>query len=138
MALDLVSATSDGVFALLDAAIGADVAEVTTNPKPIDPKDTSERQFVIIGDIDSTNEGGKHEQLERITVQIIVVYRGRQRSKLHALMHLVRDTLEYATPAIDGVEFGEIAWTGSAASPAGADGVTHAGAVEFDLFVEPA
>lgn len=138
MAIDLLSAASDGFFALLDAAIGADEAIVTTNPPQLDPADKSERRFVIIGDIDVEDAGGKGEQLERISVQIIVVYRGRQRSALHALMHRVREALEGAVPAIAGVAFGSIDFVGASSSPPARDGVTHAGIIEFEVNGEPA
>ncbi|WP_422058615.1 hypothetical protein [Sphingomonas sp.] len=136
--VDLVSAASDGFIALLDAAIGPEIAEVTTNPTPIDPSDTSDRRFVIIGEIDSSSEGGKGEQAELLSVQVIVVYRGTQRSALHALMHQVRVALDGNVPDVAGVEFGAIEWRGAASSPAGADGITHAGIIEFEVFGEPA
>lgn len=138
MSIDLFSAASDGCFALLALAITAGDIEVTTNPEQIEPTDTDERQYVLIGDIDSENEAGKGEQLERLTVQIIVIYRGQQRWKLHQLMHLVRQALDDATPEIAGVAFSSITWKGATSSPAGTDGITHAGAIEFELFAEPA
>lgn len=138
MSIDLFSAASDGCFALLAAAIVDDGIEVATNLEPIDAEDTAERQYILIGDIDSENEAGKGEQLERLTVQIIVIYRGQQRWKLHGLMHLVRQALDDATPEITGVAFSSITWKGATSSPAGTDGITHAGAIEFELFAEPA
>ncbi|AJP72929.1 tail completion protein gp17 [Sphingomonas hengshuiensis] len=138
MTIDLISAASDGVFALLDAAIDPAIAEVATNPRQIEPTDTAERRFVLLGDIDSESLGGKDEQLERITVQIVVVYRGRQRSELHALMHLAREALEGARPAIAGVDFGSIDFAGASSSPPARDGVTHAGILEFEVTAEPA
>jgi hypothetical protein len=136
--VDLLSATSDGVFALLDAAIGSDAVEVTTETPQLEPGDTTERQFVLIGDIDVGNDGGKGEQAERITVQVVVIYRGTQRSKLHALMHQVRVALEDQVPAIAGVQFGSIDWAGGASSPSARDGITYAGIQEFEVNAEPA
>lgn len=136
--VDVLSAASDGFFALLDAAIGADDVEVTTNPKPLAPGDTTERRYVIIGDIDADEQGGKGEQLEIVSVQIQVVYRGTQRSKLHALMHQVRLVLDGAMPVVAGVDFGSIAYLAAASSPAARDGITHAGVVEFEVQAEPA
>lgn len=138
MTVDLISAASDGFFALLDGAIDADQAEVATNPTPIDPKDTTERQFVVIGEINSDDEGGKDEQLEKLSVQIAVIYRGTRRSLCHALMHQVRIACEHQVPDIPGVAFNKIRWVGATASPAAQDGITHAGIVEFEVFAEPA
>lgn len=137
-AIDMISATSDGAIAMLTAAIDDDVAEVTTNPDQIDPTDTTERQFVIIGDIDSDNEGGKGEQLELITFQIVVVYRGRQRWKMHVLMHLVRIAIEGIAPQATGAVFQPARWLGAKSSPQGADGITHAGIVEFEVYAQAA
>lgn len=137
-AIDLISATSDGAIALLTGAIDEDVAEVTTNPDQIDPTDTTERQFVIMGDIDSDNEGGKGGQLELITFQIVVVYRGRQRWKMHVLMHQVRLALEDNAPEAVGAVFQRVRWLGAKSSPQGADGITHAGIVEFEVYAEAA
>jgi len=136
--IDLLSAASDGIFSLLDATIGADVAEVTTETPHWEPGDTGERQIVLIGDIDAGNEGGKDEQAERLTVQVVVIYRGTQRSKLHALMHRVRIALEHQVPTIAGVEFGSIDWNGAASSPPARDGITHAGIQEFEVTANPA
>lgn len=138
MKIDLLSAASDGVFALLDAAIGADVAEVATNPEQRDPGDAADRNVVMLGDIDTDNVAGKGEQCERITIEIIVIYRGNQRSQLQALMHLVREALEDAMPVVAGVEFGSIDFLGAASSPPATDGVTHAGIVTISLEAEPA
>lgn len=138
MTVDLLSAASDGFFALLDAAIDAADAEVATNPTPIEPGDTSDKRFVLIGDIDSEDKGSKDEQLELLTVQIVVIYRGTQRSELHALMHRARMALDGATPIVAGIEFGAIAFQGAASSPPASDGLTHAGLLEFEIFAEPA
>lgn len=137
-AIDLISPTSDGVFALLDAAIDASVAEVATDPTPIEPGDTSERRFVIIGDIDSEIRGAKGEQAELLTVQIVVVYRGTQRSQLHSLMHLVRNALDGETPSAPGVAYGSIEVVGAASGSTGSDGLTRAGIIEIEVFAEPA
>ncbi|MCP3729254.1 DUF3168 domain-containing protein [Sphingomonas sp. MG17] len=138
MAIDLLSAASDGFFALLDAAIDASTAEVTTNPEPRDPADQSDRRVVMLGEIESENVAGKGEQAERITVEVIVIYRGNQRSQLQALMHLVRDGLEDAVPAIAGVIFQSIDYLGAASGPPSTDGVTHAGLITFAVEAEPA
>ena len=94
MIVDLISAASDGFMALLAGGIDDSVADVGTNPEPIDPSDETERQFILLGDIDSDREGGKGEQLERLTVQVITIYRGTQRWKLHELMHQARVLLD--------------------------------------------
>lgn len=138
MAIDLLSAASDGVFALLDTAITPDVAEVATNPEQREPGDAADRNVVMFGDIESENVAGKGEQCERITMEIIVIYRGNQRSQLQALMHLVRDALEDAVPVIAGVIFQSIDFLGAASSPPATDGVTHAGIVTISLEAEPA
>lgn len=136
--VDLLSAASDGFFALLDAAIGADVAEVTTETPQLDPGDPSERQFVLIGDIDAGPAGSKGDDLKLISVQIVVIYRGTQRSKLHALMHKVAAALTGAVPAIAGIGFHAIEFAGSASGPPARDGVTYAGLLEFEVYAEPA
>lgn len=138
MKVDLLSAASDGVFALLDAAIGAEIAEVATNPEQREPGDATDRNVIMLGDIDVENVAGKGEQCERVTIEIIVIYRGNQRSQLQALMHLVREALEDAVPTIAGVQFESINFIGAASSPPATDGVTHAGIVTISLEAEPA
>lgn len=138
MTVDLLSATSDGFFALLDAAIDAETAEVATDPTPIEPGDTSDRRYVIIGDIGFANEGAKGEQEELLEVEIVVIYRGTQRSELHILMHLVRDALDGALPEAAGVHFGTIDFIDGASSRPAADGVTRAGVLNFQVSAEPA
>ena len=75
--LDLMTATRGAVFRALKAAIPDAVAPVVDDvPQGTQPP------FIMIGYIDSEATGGKSEQVERITVEVVAVYRGGARGKL--------------------------------------------------------
>lgn len=133
MIVDLLSATSDSFFALLDGASWPSGTKVGTNFKEGD-----QPPIVMLGEVGS--EPGDEDdvgQLERVTVQIVVIYRGTDKSVLLGMMNTARAALDRQTPTATHVEFGRIKFTGQTASGPGEDGVTHAGSVEFEVLAQP-
>jgi hypothetical protein len=134
MTADLLSATADGFFALLAAAIDPADAAVGTNFK-----EGTEPPLIMLGTVSSDPyDQAIAEQLERVTVEIIVVYRGTDRAQLHRLMQMARSALDRQRPTAEDVAFDVIKFSGQTASGPGEDGVTHAGSIEFEILAQPA
>ncbi|KAK0330804.1 hypothetical protein LTR94_031382, partial [Friedmanniomyces endolithicus] len=93
--------------------------------------------FHLIGEIDADNIGGKGEQYEQLTVDVVTIYRGADRRELLALMHPIRVAANDATLIRDGVRF-RITWRSSAIGTVASDGVTFAGITILEVTAEPA
>ena len=128
--IDLMSATQEGVYGPLKAAVS--LAAVHDHVKQ-----GTQPPFVQLGSIDSSNEGTKHEQRELISFEVHTIYRGADRRELLAIMHEVRQ-LDGVVPEVDGVSYSAIEFVNQVASNAGSDGVTYAGISTFEIYAEPA
>lgn len=138
--IDLLQCAQDAAFSMLlpleqdadlTAILGAPVRVLQHVPENTQPP------MIIIGDLDTSNEGGKDDQLENVGVQIQFVYRGPGRAPLLTMMSRGRDLLHKQRVTVEG---SLLAWTwvrGSASSAA-TDGITYAGISEFDVFAQPA
>jgi hypothetical protein len=134
MIVDLFAATSDGCFALLQPAMAEINVPVGTNL----PEDTTP-PFVMIGNVEILEPDSEHdEQLERVRIEIITLYRGTSRAELHAIMQAERVALDKQLPIAAGVAFGTLRFVGGSSSGPGEDGVTHAGIIEFEVLAQPA
>lgn len=130
--IDLLTATQDAVIAGLQACVPAELATVHQHVL-----ENAQPPLVIVGDIDSENEAGKGEQLEKLRVQVQSLYQGKDRRQLFAIMHAVR-RLELQTLVIEGVAF-SIRFDGAATTTgAGPNGVLYAGITSFEIYAEPA
>ena len=131
--IDLISATASAVFAALQDAIDPAMATVTQHVL-----EDQAPPLIVIGAIDSENQAGKGEQLERITIEIQSIFRGEGRSKLLAMMAAVRDALDGQRITASGVSFDTPRYLSASASDVAPDGVTYAGITQFEIFAEPA
>lgn len=138
--IDLLQCAQDAAFSLLlPLEQDADLATILGAPAQVlqHVPENTQPPIVIIGDLDTVNEGGKDDQLEQIGVQIQFVYRGPGRAPLLTMMKRARDLLHGQRVTVEG---GHLAftWKGGSASSAAADGITYAGISEFDVFAQPA
>jgi hypothetical protein len=131
--IDLLTPSQDAVIARLKAGVPPDLGTVHQHVS----QDTKP-PFVMVGAIDSSNEGGKGSQTELISVELHYVFRGSTRAPLLALMQAGRASLEGQELAAPGVAFETPNWIGSTVSTAGPDGVTYAGISTFEFYAEPA
>lgn len=138
MVVDLIQATQDAVFAALDAQVDPSIAPVLQHaPQGTQPP------FIKIGAIDTDSQGGKGEQLEKLTVEIHSVFRGEERGPLLTMMHAARLALDSLSASVrlsaDGVDFGPMSFVSATAGDASViDGLTYAGVSLFEVFAEPA
>ena len=131
---DLMTAVRTAVFEALDAALDPALARVFD-----DVPQGTEPPFVKIGSIDEEPEDDKDADLSFVTVELIHIYRGRDRGVLLAMMEASRAALRGATLAAPGVELGTARYLKASASDASPhDGVTYAGVSNFGIFAEPA
>lgn len=131
--VDLMQAAQAAVFGALKAGVDPSLSPVFQHV----PENT-QPPMIIVGAIDSENDGSKGEQVERMTIEVQAIFRGAKRSQLLAMLHAVRRALALNPLAADGVEFSEPHWLGASASEAASDGVTYAGIAHFEVFAEPA
>jgi hypothetical protein len=131
--IDLLSPTQAAVVAALQAGVNSDLAAVYDT---VD-QDT-QPPFVIVGEIRSTNDSAREEQLEEFEVDVHSVYRGGDRTVLMAIMHQVRTALDGVALAAAGVSFWKPEYLEAGISSAGPDGVTYAGVSTFKIVAEPA
>lgn len=130
--VDLMTASQDVVVALLKASPAAELGSAWHSPKQ-----DMQPPFYLVGDMTSEPIGGKDDQVEKITLELQSIYRGRDRGQLLAMLHAGRAALDRVTTTVDGVRF-EISWAGGGASTAAADGQTFAGINTFEIYAEPA
>jgi hypothetical protein len=131
--IDLMSAVQAGVFSGLEANMPAELAQVF---------DTAPQDFkgslVLLGAIESSNEGRPGEQRERFEVEVHAVYQGKDRSKLLKIMHAARIALDEQPIAADGADLSRPTYLAGAADTVASNGVTYAGLLTFEIFAEPA
>lgn len=131
--VDLIEPAQDAVIALLKAGVPAELGSVHQHVK----QDTKP-PFVMVGSIDSTNEGAKGSQTELISVELHFVFRGSARAPLIKLMHAARAALEGQELSAPGITFETPNFIGATVSTAASDGVTYAGISTFEFYAEPA
>jgi hypothetical protein len=127
---DLLKATRDAVYNLLDATVPKSVAPVFDHV----PENT-QPPMIIVGDIES--EPGESKGTEDLTFEIYSVFRGQGRGGLLRIMHWARTTLEQGRFEASDVTFESLEWQ-SSASVSADDGVTYAGTQAFRVTAEPA
>lgn len=93
--------------------------------------------FHLIGDIATSNEQSKGDQLEEIEVDVHTVYRGSDRGVLLGMLHQVRLATDDQSIEIGGALF-QSTWLGAVADGFAADSVTCAGLTTLHLSAEPA
>jgi len=127
--MDLVEATRGAAFEAIAAAVPDVLDFVRHDTQP---------PFTMLGDIDFENEGSKEDPLLDITLELITVYRGKDRAQLIAMMGAAGGALSGAELVADGVAFSRPRLVSGSVSGAGPDGVTFAGVQTFTLTAEPA
>jgi hypothetical protein len=131
--IDLLTPTQDAFYAALKQGVSPNIANVRQHVKENTPP-----PLLIVGTIESDDEGGKHQQLERMQVEIQSVYRGADRRVLLAIMHAARVAIMTVGLVAEGVQFHQLKFMHATASDAADDGVTYAGISFFEVFCEPA
>jgi len=131
--VDLLTASQDAVITRLMAGVPSELGTVHQHVKQDTPP-----PFVMVGAIDSSNEGGKGSQSETISVDLHFVFRGPTRAPLMALMHAARVALDGQELSAPGIAFETPNFVASTVSNAGPDGVTYAGISTFEFIAEPA
>jgi hypothetical protein len=127
--MELVEATRGAAFEVVAAAVPDFLDFVRQDTQP---------PFSMLGDIDFENDGSKHARFLNITLELITVYRGKDRAQLIAMMGAAGGALDDAELVAPGVEFSRPRLVSGSASGAGPDGVTFAGVQTFTLTAEPA
>lgn len=128
--VDLLQATTSGVFGLIDVAAVTDLAPVYA---PVPPR--TEPPFIEIGAIDAEETGPKGGGLELHTVEIEFQHRGSSKLPLFAMMAAVRTALDKKVIEAPGASFGEARWVASATDRE-EDGVTYHGIHRFELLAQ--
>lgn len=105
MIIDLIEPTQDAVFAALSAALSDGTIKVVENAE-----EGLQPPYVKLGEIESANEGGKGEQLEKLTVDVHYVFRGGERGPLLRMMAKGRAALDDQELMADGIQFGAPTW----------------------------
>lgn len=130
---ELVDAARVAIFEAIDvahaaAASGAAVCDVLlAETKP---------NFVQVGDLEWTNEGGKDEVAVRLTVDIYTVYQGSDRAEMIALMAVTDGALQGVRLQATGIHFAEAELLAGGLSGAARDGVTFAGQQTYEIYAE--
>lgn len=135
MRVDLVQAAQDAVYSALKAAegtfpFGAEVLQhVLESTRP---------PYAIVGMITSENEAPNPDlQLEKLTVEIQCVFRGRDRAPLLVMMHAARAALDEQPITAAGAEFDAPRFIRAQASDAILDGETYVGVSWFEIWAQP-
>lgn len=133
--IDLMSAVRAAVGKALKDGVPADLCPVYD-----DVPQNTQPPFVKVGAIDTENDETKGEQFERVTVEVIAVYRGDKRSVLLAMMHAARACIDrQVLPSDETINILRARFTkGSAGDAWTGDGVTYAGIMNFEIWAEPA
>jgi hypothetical protein len=116
----------------LTAIVGAPVRVYTHVPENTQPP------FLKIGQLSSESEAEGYDQVERITVEVIAVFRGSGNTPLLAMMHAARAVLDGQSLESDDASiqppFFQSAEVGD---PINVDGLTYLGIQSFESLVEP-
>jgi hypothetical protein len=132
--IDLLRAGQKAAF---EALIGNDDL-LALGPVHQHVPENSKPPMTIVGNIESENIAAKGEQCERLTIEIIALFRGASRAPLLDIMHQQRVALDGRQLAHDGVHFGTPRFLGAVADGPASDGVTYAGISTFTIDAEPA
>ncbi|WP_242140868.1 DUF3168 domain-containing protein [Sphingomonas sp. TREG-RG-20F-R18-01] len=132
--IDLMDATRAAVFRRLSEQVPNSLCPVFD-----DVPQNTQPPFLKIGAIDTQNEESRDGQFERLTVEIIAIYRGNNRSVLLKMMHAGRRALDRQALNDANVNFLKTRFiTASASDASKDDGVTYAGISNYEIFAEPA
>lgn len=132
--IDLLTAAQTAVFAALSAR--TELTALSPVHQHV-PQDT-EPPLTIVGKIDSEAIGGKYQQLEDITIEVVAVHRGAGRAALLAIMHQQREALDGQAIAASGAEFDTVEFVAASADGPADDGLTYAGISIFKVKAQPA
>ena len=136
--VDLLTAAQDAVVAALQPIatasgmpsglyVGQHVVEDTQPP------------WIRVGQITSVPETQYlDEQLEKLTVEVQIVWRGEERRTLFAMMHAVRLALHNQAIGDGTVSFATPNFLKAEGGDAIADGVTYVGLSMFEFYAQPA
>lgn len=128
--VDLLQATSDGIYARINVAAVTALAPVyTTVPHGAEPP------YIEIGAIDAEEVGPKDDSLEQHSIEIEFQHRGESKAPLFAMMAAVRAALDQEIIEAPGASFGEARWLASATDRED-DGVTYHGIHRFELLAQ--
>lgn len=129
--INLLEAVHDWIFERLDEAPRDQPAEalvhVPQNTKP---------PYVVVGTIDGDSIGGKGDQVEGFTVEVLSFFEGK-RSPLLVIMHDNRKALDAQDEIVRGVRF-TATYRNQAITTVGSDGLTYGGVQTFSINAEPA
>ena len=127
---DLLQATQDFVFALLNVPSVTVLAPVFTNVPPNTPP-----PFIEVGAIDAQAIGTKADELEQHSVEVEFQFRGSTRRPLLAMMSAARSAMEQGTASVSGADLEQPRWLASATDRE-EDGVTYHGIHRFELIAQ--
>ncbi len=133
--IDLMTAARDALWRAMKASVDPGLCQVLD-----DTPQGTQPPFLKVGTIDSEGESGKGDQLERLTVEVIAVYRGNDRGDLLAMMHAARIAIEGNRALSDDTAHlsPPIFLKASASDASQQDGVTFVGLLNFDIWAEAA
>jgi hypothetical protein len=126
-------ATQEAVFDALSAAIVMPLAAVYQHV----PENT-QPPVVIIGELTAGQEGGKGDDFERHTLEIVTIFRGPGRKGLYEIMQLVKATLHQQQLASPSGSLLSRPHLTSASDELLEDGLSYYGRQTFELFAQPA
>ena len=128
--IDLLQATQDAIFALLDVPSVTVLAPVYTSvPEKAQPP------YILIGLIDAEEVGPKGGGLEQHSIEVEFQYRGTSKRPLFAMMRAARTAIEGGVMSIPGATLENARWLASATDRED-DGVTYHGIHRFELFAQ--
>lgn len=129
-AVNLVEAARTAIYQRLAATSGVPMFDHT--PAGTEPP------FRKLGEIEWEAAGSKFDPVIVLTVEVISIYRGQDRSVVIDMAHANDRALHDATIEIDGAVVSQVAQVAGSVSSAAADGVTYAALQLFEMNVEPA
>jgi hypothetical protein len=135
MLVDLITPTRQAFFLALKAALtDAQVLDSPPQQSGFSPP------VVVVGAIESENAGAKGEQLELMTVEVHILYRGGARDVLIDLAHRARIALhdQPIGDLVDDAGLHPPVWLNTAISSLPSDGVTFVALLTFSIDAEPA
>jgi hypothetical protein len=101
------------------------------------PQDT-QPPFRHIGEIEWQGGDSKFDGTITVTIELITLYRGEDRSELVEMVHQNRVALHDQDLPAEGALIELVAEVAGSISDAAADGVTYAAVQHFEMHVEPA
>ena len=133
--IDLMTAARDAFWSVMKEGVSPDLCQVLD-----DTPQGTQPPFLKVGTIDSEGESGKGDQLERLTVEVIAVYRGTDRGDLLAMMHAARAAIEGNRGLSSDTAHlsAPIFLKASASDASQQDGVTFVGLLNFETWAEAA